>query len=103
MNLDNLQHKLILSARAHPPDDSVPYAFEQRIMARLTEVRCDLWSMWSALLWRAVAPCLGVMVLAVLVGVFSLTFDSAMGDGEGVANDLDSTVLAAVDNPGDAW
>jgi hypothetical protein len=100
MNLENLQHKLILAARAHPPDNSVPYAFEQRIMARLTEPRADLWLTWSRLLWRAVGPCLGVMAL---VSAFSLTFESGLGDSEVLANDLDNTVLAAVDNPGDVW
>lgn len=100
MNLENLQHKLILAARAQPPEDSVPYAFEQRIMARLTEYRADRWLTWSRLLWRAVAPCLGIMAL---VSVLSLTFESSLGDGEVLANDLDNTVLAAVANPGDAW
>ena len=100
MNLENLQHKLIMAARAHPPDDSVPYAFERRIMTRLTEHRPDPWLTWSRLLWRAAAPCLGVMTLA---SVLSLTFETGTADSEVLANDLDKTVLAAADNPGDAW
>ena len=31
MNLEPLQKKLLAAARAHPPSDRVPYAFEQRI------------------------------------------------------------------------
>ena len=35
MNLAELERKLIAAARANPPSDRVPYAFEKRIMARL--------------------------------------------------------------------
>ena len=35
MNINLLQEKLIRAARHHPPSEHVPYAFEQRIMARL--------------------------------------------------------------------
>ena len=37
MNLAELERKLIAAARANPPSDRVPYAFEKRIMARLAE------------------------------------------------------------------
>ena len=35
MNLPKLQEKLLAAARGNPPGDQVPYAFEQRVMARL--------------------------------------------------------------------
>ena len=35
MNLAELQKKLIAAARANPPGDGVPYAFEKRVMALL--------------------------------------------------------------------
>ncbi len=31
MNVDELRRKLIAAARANPPSDHVPYAFEKRI------------------------------------------------------------------------
>jgi len=35
MNLAGLQRKLIAAARANPPSDRVPFAFEKRILAQL--------------------------------------------------------------------
>ena len=35
MNLEQLQKKLLAAARANPPADRVPYAFEKRILAQL--------------------------------------------------------------------
>ena len=65
MNLENLQNKLIMAARATPPSDHVPYAFEKRIMARLAEgVRVDLLGAWSAALWRGAMACLVVTMLS---------------------------------------
>src|SRR5581483_9153776 len=63
MNLSELRQKLIAAARANSPADSVPYAFEKRILARLTgrpeadpldfwhagfrAPRCSVWRRWS--------------------------------------------------------
>ena len=70
MNLDNLQTKLIAAARAAQPSERVPYAFEKRVMARLTEsVRVDLLGAWSAALWRAAISCVAIVVLS---GAWSL-------------------------------
>ncbi|MBL9136337.1 MAG: hypothetical protein JNK85_10740 [Verrucomicrobiales bacterium] len=65
MNSESLRQKLIASARTHSPSDSVPYAFEQRIMAGLRRPGpvVDAWNLWGAALWRAVAPCLGITLL----------------------------------------
>ncbi|NJN05359.1 MAG: hypothetical protein HC814_01690 [Rhodobacteraceae bacterium] len=61
MNAENLNRKLIAAARADAPSDRVPYAFEQRIMARLRELPAsDAWAYWSRMLWRATAPCLAI-------------------------------------------
>ena len=35
MNIAELQKKLLAAARANPPGDRVPYAFEKRVMALL--------------------------------------------------------------------
>ncbi len=69
MELENLHKQLIAVAQASPPSDAVPYAFEKRIMARLaTRVVVDVWALYGRWLWRAVAPCVSVMVgLAVWV------------------------------------
>ena len=65
MNLELLQQKLIAAARHRAPDDQVPYAFEQRVMARLKgAVPTDDWTLWGRALWRAAIPCLAVMLLS---------------------------------------
>ena len=62
MDLDKLQQKLMAAAKAAVPGDHVPYAFEKRIMARLTApVKVDEWALCGRWLWRAVAPCASVM------------------------------------------
>ena len=53
MNLAELERKLIAAARANPPSDRVPYAFEKRIMARLAAWPvADSWALWARALWR---------------------------------------------------
>ena len=64
MNVAELNHKLIAAARANPPSDRVPYAFEKRILARLAGQRMpDDWALWARALWRAAAPCVAIMML----------------------------------------
>jgi hypothetical protein len=69
MKLDDLQKKLLAAARANPPGDTVPYAFEKRISALLKSRPVeDPLSLWARALWRAVAPCAAIMLL---LGVWS--------------------------------
>ena len=69
MNLDDLQSKLLAAARANPPADQVPYAFEKRISALLKSVPVeDPISLWARALWRAAAPCAAIMLL---LGIWS--------------------------------
>ena len=64
MNLAELERKLIAAARANPPSDRVPYAFEKRILARLAaRPTLDRWELWGRALWRAAAPCIAIMLL----------------------------------------
>src|ERR1035441_10170892 len=58
MNVTQLERKLIAAARANPPSDRVPYAFEKRIMAHLAaQPVVDDWALWARALLRAAAPC----------------------------------------------
>ncbi len=64
MDLAELNRKLIAAARANPPSQRVPFAFEKRIMARLTRpFEPDYRALWARALWRAAAPCVGIMLL----------------------------------------
>lgn len=81
MDLRNLQAKLLKAARANPPSEAVPYAFEQRIMARLRSARPqDTWAFWSQALWRAAVVCLLVTLVSGVWSVWSGAQQSSQVD-----------------------
>ena len=66
MKLDKIIEKLLFSVKNNPPSDRVPYAFEKRIIANITEQpqTTDSWLDLGRLLWRAVVPYTAVAMLA---------------------------------------
>ena len=95
--LDRLEQKLIAAGRRIQPDQRVPHAFEQRILAILrSPAPVDPWQAWSRVLWRAAALCVAITTLS---GVCA--FWDARTNTEPM--DLERAVLAVVDHPGDAW
>ena len=90
MNVTDLQKRLIAVARANPPSDRVPHAFEKRIMARLNSLPVmDDWALWARALWRAVALLLGLWTF------LTPTSDNTPAD---LSQDFDNTLLVAVDH-----
>ena len=103
MNLNELQRQLLAAARAHPPSDAVPYAFEKRILARLAEqpaLGVSAW--WLRGLWRAAASCVAVCVL---FGAWTTWFNAASaGATDDFSQQFENTVLAAMEHESDnAW
>jgi hypothetical protein len=97
-NSQSLQKKLIAAARANPPGDNVPYAFEKRIMARLAaRIGTDRLVLWVRGLWQAAASCVAV---ALLLGAWTLFNPAASTNGDDFAQNFENTLLASVD-PGD--
>ncbi len=97
MRLNDLQNKLIASARRQSPDDRVPYAFEKRVMAHLASRRQDHWAVWTEGLWRAAASCVAV---AIVCGVISFMAPQASDNGNGdLSQDFQNTLLASADQP----
>ena len=97
MNDEPLRQKLLASARAHPPSDRVPCAFDKRIMSRTRSRDVpDAWSAWGAILWRAVAPCFALMLMA---GIGSFIMQPASED---IGIQLDRVLFADLDVAGDA-
>jgi hypothetical protein len=95
MNLVELQRKLMAAARANPPSDRVPFAFEKRILARLpARWATDEWALWARALWRATAPCLAVMLLLGAWSLFSRAGSPPLAD---LSQEFENTVLAAVE------
>ena len=101
MNADELQKKLFALARALPPSDHVPYAFEKRIMARVAALPVvDVWAVWSRLLWRAAAPCVGIMLV---ISVWTVVANRSGGAPETLAADYERTVWGPLASLGDSW
>ncbi len=101
MNIAELEKRLLAIARDVPVDDSVPYAFEHRIMARLAHSGgIDLWNLWSRALWPAAVLCVSITVC---VCAWSFLSDRNGTSHESLSADLENTVLAAVDHGGETW
>jgi hypothetical protein len=97
MNLAELERKLLAAARANPPSDRMPLAFEKRVIARLKQAPAlDLWTQWNKALWRAAAVCVAVMVL---LGTWSLANPAPAPrlPALDLSQEIENTVLAAVD------
>ena len=95
MNLTQLERKLIAAARANPPSDGVPYAFEKRVMAGLAaRPVVDDWALWARALWRAAAPCVAIMLM---LAAWSLFVSHSNAPANDLSQDLEKTLLAAVD------
>ncbi|MGO8930805.1 MAG: hypothetical protein ACLQU3_28430 [Limisphaerales bacterium] len=95
MNLSELQRKLVAAARANPPSERVPYAFEKRIMARFAaRPVVDDWALWARALWRAATPCVAIMLL---LGAWSLFTPPNSAPATDLSQQLEQTLLAAVD------
>lgn len=94
MNVAELERKLIAAGRAKAPDDRVPYAFEKRVIALIPGMRpTDNVALWVRGLWQAAASC---VVIAVLCGAWAF-FNPASNSGNDLSLNLETTLLASVD------
>lgn len=95
MDLAELQRKLISAARLHEPSERVPLAFGGRVLAQLRAGALkDSWALWAQALWRAAAPCAGVMLL---LGAWSWFTPPDRPPTNDLSQDFENTVLAAAD------
>jgi len=93
MNVAELQKKLIAAARANPPGDNVPYAFEKRVMALLAaRAAGDNLVLWVRGLWRAAVSCTAI---ALLLGAWA--FFNPATSAVDLSQNFENTLLAAVD------
>lgn len=103
MNLDHLQKKLLAAAKANPPTDRVPLAFEKRVLAHLNaKPVMDVATLWSRALWRATVPCLALtLVLAGLAlyptGNSSSITAPTIAATEDLTTAFEQTLLASSD------
>lgn len=101
MKLSALEQKLMKAARATPPSERVPYAFEQRIMARLAGAELpDLVTVWGHALWRAAGACLAI---ALLSGAWVLWQEHDSGSSGDFSQEFETAVFVMADQPHDSW
>jgi len=92
MNWEALRDRLIRAARQNPPADSVPYAFEKRVLAVLAGSPApvaDDWPVVSRVLGWSAAICSAV---ALAMGVWSYAPDSRQNR---YSEDLEQTIVAS--------
>ncbi len=100
LKADPLIEKLLCVARANPPNDRVPYAFEQRILARLQSGAIpDVWGLWEQVFWRSLPAFLGITLM---LGAVTYT-TQATWDSNSLQDDLESALYAEVESTGDRW
>jgi hypothetical protein len=98
MHLSELQRKLLAAARANPPAEGVPDAFEKRMLALLeSPPALDYQELWARGLWRAAAACLMLMLL---LSAWTL-LTPLTAPSKDLSQDFETTMLAAVDQDSD--
>lgn len=103
MNLDALQKKLLAAAKANPPADRVPLAFEKRVLAHLaTQSVTDISAMWAHALWRAVVPCVAVTLVLGALSFVPATNPDVTGE-EDLSQAFEQTLLASSEQLEENW
>jgi hypothetical protein len=101
VNLGELHKKLMAAARANPPSEAVPYAFEKRVMARLGASRpADIWTLWSHALGRAAIAC---VALTLLSGVWTVWASYQERSAAEFSEEFETAVFVAADQTDEAW
>ncbi|MEI7728140.1 MAG: hypothetical protein WCO56_01115 [Verrucomicrobiota bacterium] len=96
--MDKLQQNLIRVARNNAPSDHVPYAFEQRILARLKATRAvDTVALWTQALWRAAVTSVAAMLCLCALSMLVPTATDSL------AEDLETTVVAGLNQVDNGW
>jgi len=90
-----LQRKLIAAARAVPPGDQVPYAFEKRVTALLAARKpADHLVLWVRGFWQVAVSC---VIVSLLLGVWTFFNPAASTHAEDLSQNFENTLLASVD------
>ena len=109
--IEDILERLLTQTQEIPTNDRVPYAFEKRIMAHIKEAPAalaDAWSVWAQSLWKAVVPCLAVLVMVAVwmkAPADSSSATTPQGNAAPVVTnfeaptdeDLESIVMLAID------
>ena len=95
MNIAELHKKLLAAARANPPGDRVPYAFEKRVTALIAaRATTDPLALWVRGLWQAAVSCAAI---ALLLGAWAFFYPKASSNTTDLSQNFETTLLASVD------
>ena len=101
MELAKLRSKLLVAGRVQAPADTVPYAFEQRIMARLRSTHpLSAWSLWGKALWWAAVACVAITFLS---SAWTLWQDAGQTSEDDFSQDFESAVFVMADSAEESW
>ena len=101
-------------ARNISENQHTPYKFEKRIMALVLDWKTENpFTVWSRVLWRAVAPCIGIMVLTAFIAFNQdapitdsqpwLSMDNPEENFEIDTTDFETVMLASFDELEYTW
>jgi hypothetical protein len=101
MKVEQMRQRLIAAGRLDQPSSQPPYAFEKRIMARITSRQSlDPYRLWNRILWRCAGPC---VALVVVLGALSFVHgNESLASGDYVA-DLETLVYAPLNTTQEVW
>ncbi len=103
MNTEELRKKLLAAARANPPGDHVPLAFEKRILAHLATKSADIAAFWARALWRAAIPCVAVTILLGAFSFMPTNTTNNTANEEDLSMTFEETLLASSDQQEELW
>jgi hypothetical protein len=97
MNVNLLHEKLIRAAKQAEIPDAVPYAFEQRILARVrSEPIIDALTLWGRALWKAAVPCVGLMLVLGVATTRMPGSSPTVAQSDDLSTELETTLMASV-------
>jgi hypothetical protein len=100
MKAENLRQRLLAAGRCQPPADTVPYAFEKRIIARLSQRLPDPVLLWNRVLWRCAGPCVALTLLA---GILAWYGQAPATAAESVVTELETAIYAPLASSTEVW
>ena len=104
MKIEELRAKLLAAARANPPGDHVPLAFERRVLAHLAvKPPVELAALWARALWRATVPCVAITVLLGVVSFIPTRNIMNSTNEEDLSQTFEQTLLASSDQQEEIW
>jgi hypothetical protein len=100
MKAETLRQRLIAAGRHYRPADTVPFAFEKRILARIAQAKTDPWLLWNQILWRCAAPC---VALTILTGALAYYAQQDSQASESLVTDLETAIYAPISTSTEVW